>query len=74
MPRGPSRYLSSDSVKDRVRRMKASTPTRQRARQLAREGQTLEAMYVLLSEGDVTVAHVEAHERWLAENEHNDIV
>lgn len=61
--RGPNKYMTPDSVADRVRRAGLKHPA---AAHLA-AGNTLGAVIELRATNHVTDEHVEAHKRWLAE-------
>lgn len=66
MAKGPWKIASADAVRDRVRRLPKDMPLRLEAKRLAKEdNDTLGALNLLLATGDVTQAHIEAHERWL---------
>lgn len=68
MSRGPNRYMSAHSLGLRLRRLRAADdPARQRAKAAFKAGDTRAAVRHLVDSGDVTRAHVEAHDRWLAE-------
>lgn len=67
MAKGPWKIASADAVRDRVRRLPKDMPLRIEAKRLIKEeNDTLGALNVLITTGDVTQAHVEAHELWLS--------
>jgi hypothetical protein len=61
--RGPNKYMTPDSVADRVRRAGIKHP----ATAYLAAGNTLGAVIALAATKHVTDKHVEAHKRWLAE-------
>lgn len=69
--RGPGRIATDVSVRDRVRRLPRDTAWRREAKRILREdpSATLAALQALLQGGDVTQGHIDAHIRWMNEND-----
>lgn len=63
MSRGPNKYMTPDSVRDRARRAGRD----HEAHVHLQSGNTLAAVISLCASGAVTADHVEAHKRWLQE-------
>lgn len=71
--RGPAKLASEKSVRDRIRRLSADTWWGREAKRLADEGDLLKAMDTLREVGNITHAHVHAFERWLEQQDIEDL-
>ncbi len=69
MARGPSRVASAKAVKDRIRRMPRKENWQHEAKELAKKGETLRALRVLHDNGAAQREHLDAHLRWILDNE-----
>ena len=66
MAKGPWKIASDKAVRDRVRRLPRDIPIYREAKRLVKEdNDTRGALQLLLELGDITQAHVDAHDRWL---------
>ena len=66
MAKGPWKIASDKAVRDRVRRLPKDIPIYREAKRLVKEdNDTRGALQLLLELGDITQAHVDAHDRWL---------
>ena len=66
MAKGPWKIASDKAVRDRVRRLPRDIPIYREAKRLVKEdNDTRGALQLLLEIGDITQAHVDAHDRWL---------
>lgn len=75
MARGPWKTASDDAVRRRMRRLSANDPTFAEAKRLvAEDNDTLGALQLLHRTGHLTEAHVDAHKRWLAEQDIDSLV
>lgn len=73
MSRGPAKIASAKSVLDRVRRAPPDTWWGREAKRLVAEGDLLAAMDTLRQAGIITYAHVHAFERWLEQQDIEDL-
>jgi hypothetical protein len=62
--RGPGKYMTEKSLRDRCRRVPGNTPFRREAKRLCNEGDFFGALDYLILSGDITHHHYQAYKNW----------